>query len=186
MGFHDATGKYIRTRQAKVPLPVNSFHLADGTPLAAFADGANATPGLALDDSESAGIRWNNHASPLAVVQSIALPNDMRPNTNVILRIPASKTGATVGDATAFTVAAFQNAQDALRDADSDFGGDSDAMVGDAATKTMQEVSFTFSAEDVSPGGNITLSIKPKDGTLGTDDVTMSQPWFEYTQMLEG
>jgi hypothetical protein len=184
-GFHDSTGKYCQTRTQKRPLPIGSFHLAAGTPLAAFADGDSDTPGLALDNSEAEGIRWNNHETPLAVVCSLALPNDMKPGSDVVLCIPASKTGATVGDATKFTVAAFNNVVGALRDADANYGGDTDAMTGNATSKTGQKVTRTLAGADLSPGCNVTLSIKPKDGTLGTDDVTISEPYLEYTQVID-
>jgi hypothetical protein len=188
MGYHDTNGQYRRTEQAFLPLAVRSFYLAAGTPLAAFADGAVATPGLALDDSEAAGVRWNNHATPSAIWGSVTLPADRAPNTDVIVHIKAAKTGATVGDATTFTVGAFFHPVSALRDADATAGGASSAMTGNAATKTVQKVTRTIAAADIpnpsttDPCASLSLSLKPTDGTLGTDDVTVYAVLLEYTR----
>lgn len=187
MGYHDATGRYRATKQEFKTVEIRSFHLAAGTPLAAFADGASDTPGLALDNSEATGVRWNNHAAPLAIVGNVDLPRDRKPGTDVILHFKASKSGATVGDAVTFLTGAFANVVGALHDADANFGGTSSAMDGDAAAKTMQDVTLTLAAADIpdpsttDPCPTITLSIKPTDGTLGTDDVTLRDLQLEYT-----
>jgi hypothetical protein len=87
-----------------------------------------------------------------------------------------------------FTVAAFNHPASALRDADADFGGASSAMTGDAATKTVQKVTRTLAAADLpdastaDPSPTFTLSVKPTDGTLGTDDVTIHSIQVEYTR----
>src|SRR5262245_23895482 len=107
MGYTNNQGRFIPTRQNFVPVAFRSFHLAAGTPLAAFADAASPTPGLALDDSEAAGVRWNNHATPAAIVGSVPIPADRRPNTPMVLHFKAAKTGATVGDAVTFTSGVF-------------------------------------------------------------------------------
>jgi hypothetical protein len=186
MGYHDANRRWRRTERVFLPVDIRSFHLAAGTPLAAFADGASATPGLALDDSEAAGVRWNNHATPAAIWGGVTLPADRRPDTDVIVHVLASKTGSTVGDATTFAVGAFFHPIGALRDADANAGGATGAMVGNATSKTVQKVTRTIAAADIpnpsvnSPPQALSLSLKPTDGTLGTDDVTVHAVWLEY------
>jgi hypothetical protein len=185
MGFIDDTGRYRLTEPKKLRLPLGSFWLAAGTALAAFADGASATPGYAVDDSEAAGIRWNNHATPAAIFTSVVMPEDRRPGTGVTVHVLASKTGATVGDATTFTVAAFFQPVGALRDADANAGGATGAMVGNATSKTVQHVTREIAAADVPDGlSALTLSIKPTDGLLGTDDVTVHAVWLEYERVV--
>jgi hypothetical protein len=186
-GFTDSTGTFRKTRTAKYRLPLTG-RLAAGTALAAFADGASPTPGLALDGSEASGIRWNNHATPAAIFESVPLPDDRQPNTPLYFKVLAHKTGATVGDAVTFTIGAFFQQAGALYDADSNAGGASSAMTGNAATKTSQLCSLTIAASDVpeqtaTTPANLTYSVKPTDGTLGTDDVTVTAMWIEYTQI---
>src|SRR5690606_7965665 len=149
MGRTDENGRYRATRQAFLLVNIRNFHLAAGTPLAAFADGDSVTPGLALDNSEAAGVRWNNHATPAAIWGALALPEDRVPDTDVIVHVVASKTGATLNNATTFTIGAFFHPIGALRDADATAGGATSAMTGDAATKTVQKVTRTIAAADI-------------------------------------
>ncbi len=183
--YTDDHGQYRQTETAMLRLPLNNFWLAAGTPLAAFADGASPTPGLALDNSEAAGIRWNNHATPSAIWTQVAMPNDRRPYTGMTLKILASKSGATVGDAVTFTVTAFNQANGALHDADADFGGASSAMDGDATAKTVQLCTLALGQADLADApANTSISIKPTDGLLGTDDVTIHAAWLEYERVI--
>jgi len=189
MGQHDSTGRYRATEQAFKALDIRSFHLAAGTPLAAFASGDVVTPGLALDDSEAAGVRWNNHATPGAIWGSLTLPADRVPDTDVIVHVVASKTGATVGDATSFTLGVFFHPVGALRDADATAGGATSAMTGNATSKTVQKVTRTIAAADIpdptavtDPCAVLSLSLKPTDATLGVDDVTVHAVFLEYTR----
>ncbi len=146
--------------------------LAAGTPMAAFADNASSNPGITLADSKAMGLRWNNAASQTAVFLRGLLPGDIDTSKDATVEVIASKTGATVGDATTFTIAAYNAAVGALYDADTNFGGATSAMTGDAAAKTVQKVTRTLTAADLGVAGEpFTLSIKPTDGTLGTDDV---------------
>ena len=157
----------------------------DGTVLAAFADGASPTPGLAVADAEAVGVRWNNDANPDPVITGREMPSDVDETKDVVVHFKASKVGATVGDAVKFTTEAFFQTVGALHDADADAGGDSSAMVGDAATKTVQEVTLTIAAANVPAAPcKLTLTYQPKDGTLGTDDVIMHDVWLEYTPKL--
>lgn len=186
-GFTDSTGQFRKTRQARYPLPLTG-RLAAGTALAAFADGASPTPGLALDNSEASGIRWNNHATPAAIYESVPMPDDRQPNTAVIFHILAHKSGATDADDTSFTIGAFFQVTGALHDADSNAGGASSAMVGTATAKMTQHLTLTIAATDVpndtaAVPTNLTYSVKPTDSLLGTDDVTITAMWLEYTQI---
>lgn len=188
MGYTDDNGRYRRTEQAYFRLRIMEFTLAGGTPLAVFADGASPTPGKALDDSESVGVRWNNHATPAAIWGRLELPADRKPNTDVIVHFKASKTGNTVGDATTFTSTVFFQPVGALRNADANAGGVSDAIVGNATSLTMQKVTRTIAAADIpnpsatDPCATASISIKPTDGTLGTDDITLAEAIVEYTR----
>jgi hypothetical protein len=164
-----------------IPMPV----ITDaGVALAAFSDGDSTTPGFCVT-AKGLGIRWNNHATPGAVGAKLIVPPDMDVTANAVLHILAAKTGATVGDATKFTVVAYNNVKDAAYDADADFGGDTSAMVGDDTAKHVQEVTLTLALANLAAyPAAIELTIKPKAGTLGTDDVIMLAAWIEYKKKL--
>lgn len=165
----------------QIPMPV----ITDaGVALAAFVDGDSATPGYCVT-AKGLGIRWNNHATPGAVAAKVPVPPDADVAANMVLHILAAKTGATPGDATAFTVAAYNNDVGALYDADDTFGGDTSAMDADATAKTVQEVTLTLAPAGLTAyPAAIELTIKPKDNTLGTDDVIMLAAWIEYKKKL--
>lgn len=164
-------------------IPLLSFGDADGDPLAKFADGASAVPGFNLADSEAFNIRWNNHATPAVILTQLGLPSDLDESKPIYLDFYASKVGATVGDAVTFLAAMYLSAVGALHDADANAGGTSSAMTGNAATKTIQKVSLTIAAADVPAGVfTATLTIKPTDGTLGTDDVCLHAVKLRYTR----
>lgn len=165
-----------------VRIPIAQGILAAGTPMAAFADNAGASaPGITLADSEGVGIRWNNQASQTAVWTSLMVPRDIDTSKDAKLVLKAAKVGATVGDATTFTITAFNNATGALYDADANFGGATSAMVGNAPSKTVQEVTLTLAAADLGAAGdNVSLSFKPTDGTLGTDDAILFGIELQY------
>ena len=155
-----------------------------GVALAAFSNGDSTVPGFCVT-AKGLGIRWNNHGTPGAVGTKVMIPPDADVTANMVLHILAAKTGATVGDATKFTVAAYNNVVDALYDADSDFGGDSSAMTGDATAKTVQHETLTLALANLAAyPAAIELTIKPKDGTLGTDDVIMLGAWIEFKKKL--
>lgn len=165
----------------QIPMPV----ITDaGVALAAFSDGDSAVPGYCVT-AKGLGIRWNNHATPGAVGTKVIVPPDMDVTSNAVLHILAAKTGATGADATKFTVAAYNNVKAAAYDADSTFGGDTSAMTGDATTKHVQEVTLTLALANLAAyPAAVELTIKPKDGTLGTDDVIMLAAWIEYKKKL--
>ena len=164
-----------------IPMPVIT---SAGVALAAFSDGDSTTPGYCVT-AKGLGIRWNNHATPGAVVSKVIVPPDADVTANMVLHILAAKTGATVGDAVKFTVGAYNNDVGAAYDADDTFGGDTGAMTGDATAKSVQEVTLTLALANLTAyPAAIELTIKPKDGTLGTDDVIMLAAWIEYQKKL--
>lgn len=164
-----------------IPMPVITNA---GVALAAFSDGESATPGFCVT-AKGLGIRWNDHATPTPVGTKVMIPPDMDVTANAVLHILAAKVGATVGDATKFTVEAFNNVVDALYDDDDDFGGDTDAMTGDATSKTVQHVTRTLALANLAAyPAAMELTIQPKDGTLGTDDVILLSAWIEYQKKL--
>lgn len=179
--------QHTLTTKAHINVPLVGAILAAGTPMAAFADNAGASaPGITLANSKAVGLRWNNQGTQTAVwLNPISMPADVDTTANATLKILASKTGATSGDATTFTVTAFNNASGALHDADSDFGGTSSAMTGNATAKTVQLCTLTLATADLAANPNaISMSIKPTDGTLGTDDVIVHSVWIEYKRKL--
>lgn len=152
-------------------IPLTSFVDPDGDPLAKFADGASAVPGFNLADSEAFGIRWNNHATPNLILNQFTLPSDVDASQPMALEFLVSKTGATVGDATTLLVAAYLLSVGDLHDADANAGGTSGAVAGAAAAKTTALLTVPISAAN-NPTGvrSLTFTVKPTDGTLGTDD----------------
>jgi hypothetical protein len=174
------------TTQYMIPVDLTGAILAAGTPMAAWADNAGASaPGITLANSKAVGLRWNNFATQTAVWLSVAMPQDVDDAAPIVMHILASKSGATVGDATTFTVTAFFQTVGALHDADVDCGGTSSAMTGNATAKTVAELTLTIAAADVpaSPA-SLSFSIKPTDALLGTDDLIIEAIWFEATRKL--
>lgn len=175
------------TAQAFLPVPLGgAIDIATGALLAVFADGgASTTPGTQFTDSKTSCIRWNNVAAPGAIAVNVAYPSDLNDAADVVVHALVSKVGATVGDATKLTIGAYEIVPGASHDADSDFGGDSDAVVGDATSKTVTEVTRALALANVHafPAG-LCLTIKPKAGTLGTDDFLLHSVWLEYTRKV--
>lgn len=134
------------------------------------------------------GVRWNNNASQTAVwADPIEIPYEADVSANATLRILCSKVGATVGDATTFTVSAFAQTVGQLHDADSDFGGASSAITGNATSKTIQASTLTLALADLAAAAApaaISMSIKPSDGTLGTDDIILHSACIEFKRKL--
>lgn len=178
-----AAGTAINTTQAQINVPLGTAILAAGTPMAAFADNASSNPGVTLANSKAVGIRWNNNASQTAVWFCVPMPQDLDDTAALVLHALVSKTGATTGDATTLTVTAFFQTVAALHDADTDCGGTSSAVTGNATAKTVTEITLSIAGSDVpaSPS-SLSFSIKPTDGTLGTDDFIVHALWFEYTR----
>lgn len=173
----------LLTAKGIIPIPMPTITDA-GAALAAFSDGDSTVPGFCVT-AKGLGIRWNNHATPGAVGTKVMVPPDADVTANMVLHILAAKTGATSGDATKFTVAAYNNVVGATYDADSDFGGDTDAMTGNATAKNVQHVTLTLASANLAEyPAAIELTVKPKAGTLSTDDVIMLAAWIEYQKKL--
>lgn len=180
---------YQDLKSTQLLVPVRFGMLAAGTPLAAWADNASSNPGITLANSKAAGYRWNNNASQTAIwtVEAVPVPYEADVTANATMHILCSKVGATLADATTFTVTAFVQDVAALHDADSDFGGTSSAIAGDATSKTVQDSTLTLALADLAaaaaPAG-ISFSIKPTDGTLGTDDIIVHAVFVLFKRKL--
>ena len=173
----------LLSAQGIIPIPM-PFITDAGVVLAAFSNASDPLPGFCVT-AKGLGIRWNDNANPTAVGAKIIVPPDADVTADMTLNILAAKVGATEGDATKFTVVAYNNDVAALYDADADFGGDTGAMTGDAATKTVQHVTLTLALGNLTAyPAAIELTLQPKDGTLGTDDVIMLAAWVSYTKKL--
>ena len=157
-----------------VDVPVKSaILLATGLIPAAAASGATPGPD-ATASGEITSIKWAANATPAAIVQSVYMPAPSDPAAPAVVRLTCSKIGATLADATKFTIAAFAAGVGDLHDVSNDFGGDTTAVVGDLATKTIQEVTLTLAGASLPDTACIlTLQIKPKAGTLGTDAICL-------------
>lgn len=175
------------TGVAEIEIAVHSCLLAStGAPLAVFADGASATPGVQITDSKAWGVRWNNHATPTGIARNVHLPTDIDTAYDLTVYWDVSKTGATVGDATTFTMAAYLSKAGQLHDADADCGGVSGALVGNATAKTKTTLSRAISSANLvaqlgtGGPGCLALSFGPTAGLLGTDDLILHKAWIEY------
>lgn len=178
----------------EIPIPLYACTLATGgTALAAWSDGSSATPGFAIIDSESWGIRWNPNGTPTAIACNVAVPHDLDPSYPITLMFDVSKVGATVGDATTLTVAAYVTKTGQLHDADANMGGATGAVVGNLATKTKTCLTRTISAADLtaqlgsaplasSEVASLALSFGPTAGLLGTDDFCIHSAKALYTK----
>jgi hypothetical protein len=173
----------LLTAKGIIDIPMPTMTDA-GVALAAFVNASDPLPGFCVT-AKGLGIRWNNHATPTPVGTKVMIPPDMNVAANAILHILAAKTGATDADDTKFTIAAYNNVVEALFDADSDFGGDTDAMVGTATAKTVQHLTRALALANLAAyPAAMELTIQPKDGTLETDDVIMLAVWIEYQKKL--
>jgi hypothetical protein len=173
-----------QTTQGVIELPLGAFTLDDGTALAAYA--AAPTPGWALTNAKAYGIYWGTHATPTPIGTTVYIPQELDPTANATLNILCSKVGATLADATTFTITAFNQVNGALHDADADYGGASSAIVGDAATKTLQKSTRTLALANLpdpqTANCTVSITLQPTDGTLGTDDIIVHRVWITYTR----
>lgn len=175
----------LKSAQGIIRLGPTDFTLADGTPLAVFVDGASPIPGLDNTNGKAQSIRWNNDATPDLILGSFHMPPDVDIAQNMIMHFRASKTGATLADAVTFGVSIFNQVDGALHDADGSFGGVSGAMVGDAAAKTVQNVTLTLLAANLAAHPtSVTVGVQPTSGTLGTDDLCLLEVYIQYTKKL--
>lgn len=166
-----------------IQLPPRAFWLATGAPLAVFADGASAVPG-SFADSKGVGVRWNNHGTPNGIASSFSTPTDADIAFNATLHVRACKIGATAGDLPTFAVELYNQVDGALYDADANFGGTTSAMTN-AATKTVQNVTLSVTAENLAAyPATTSIIIKPTAGTLGTDDLVFFGAYLLYKTKL--
>ena len=173
----------VLTAYAQVEIPLTSFTAADATPLAKFASAGTPTFGLNLADSEALNIRWNNDATPGTIITQVPLPYDLDDTATATLEFLCSKSGATVGDATTLTIAAYIIAAGNLHDADSDCGGVTNALVGNATAKTTAILSRTIAAADIPASArSLFFSVTPTAGLLGTDDLMLHSARLRYTR----
>jgi hypothetical protein len=176
--------QHLKSAKGIIPIPMPVITSA-GVALAAFVSEDAISAGYCVT-AKGLGIRWNNHATPgPAVGAKVMVPPDADVTADMVLHILAAKSGATAGDATKFTVEAFNNVVDAAFDADADFGGDTDAMVGDDTAKHVQHLTLNLALANLAAYPSaMELTIKPKNGVLGTDDVIMLAAWIEYKKKL--
>jgi hypothetical protein len=164
-----------------IEIPLGSITDADGDQVK-FANGS--TDGLTIADSKAVCYRINNDATPPKNLASFNIPTDANVAENMTLKFMVSKSGATVGDATTITVEAFNQVNGALHDADTNYGGATGALVGDATAKTISVLSRTLAHADLpAVGSKVSLTFKPTDGLLGTDDLLIHRVWVEYTKL---
>jgi hypothetical protein len=167
-----------------VDLPLSSFADADGD----FAKFANAgADGLTITDAKAMCLRFNNAANPPKMIGGFNIPYDCDVTANIDLKFLVSKVGATnnAGNTTTITVEAFNQVDGLLADADLDYGGATDAVVPDAASKTLDTLTRTLALANLPVAGSrVSLTIKPTDGTLDTDDFCIHQIKAVYTRKL--
>jgi hypothetical protein len=174
-----------RPATPRVQIDIRAAILAAGTPMAAFANNASSNPGVTLDNSKAVGIRWNNNASQAAIWSSFELPGDADVTKPMVVVVLASKSGATVGDATTFDVGLYEQVAGALEDATTNLGGTTGALTGNATAKTVSKLTLGIPANTFTAGPHrVSVSLKPTDGTLGTDDAVCNGFWLEYTKKL--
>jgi len=175
--------QHIISAKGIINIPMPTITNA-GVALAAFSNASEPLPGFCVT-AEGLGIRWNNHATPTPVGTKVIIPPDMDVAADAVLHILAAKTGATDADDTKFTIEAFNNDVGAAYDADEDFGGDTDAMVGTATAKTVAHLTLTLALANLTAyPAALELTLQPKDGTIETDDVIILAQWIEYTRKL--
>lgn len=176
----------LETAQGIIAVPIQCALLGTtGAPLAVFADNAASAPGLQINDAASYGVAWNDAATQVAVANVVPLPLDLDVTKAIVVRALVSKSGATVGDAVKLTITAKFLKPASLDDFDSDHGGDTNALTGNATTKTVTKLSLTIAANALSAvPAALVLTYKPKNGTLGTDDCYCHAMWLEYTKMV--
>ncbi len=184
----DALEVDAATANASFYVPLTSFLDPDGDPLAKYSAGNTGVPGFTLADSEALCLRWNNYPgnAGVTVVTQVGLPADLDDAAAIVLEFLCSKSGATAGDATKITYAAYILSEGDLHDADTVVTGDTAALVGDAAAKTTDVLSATIGASDVPVGArSMTLQIFPKSGTIETDDFMLHAVRVKYTRKIQ-
>lgn len=184
-------GQSLESAVGVIPLPPPSTWslLADGAPMAVWANGATTVPGTYCDGAKVGGAaRWNNDAAPAAIVTSFEIPPDMDITVNAVAHFCVAKTGATnnAGNTTTITSIAANQVVGALYDADTNFGGASSALLPAATAKTIQDLTLTLALADLAAyPASVTLSAKPTAGTLDTDDLVFVSARIVYQKKLQ-
>lgn len=167
--------------QVSQNIPLTSFTLATGAPLAVFASAGTPTFGLEFTGSEALTIRWNNDASPGTAACAVGLPPDLDTSRDMTLEFICSKSGATVGDATTLTITAFMIASGDLYDVDANAGGVTGALVGNAAAKTTARLTRAIATADIPASAELlNFTVTPTAGLLGTDDLFLHKATLKY------
>ncbi len=178
----------VETANASFSVPLSSFVLAAGTPLAAYSAGNTGVPGFNLVNSEAICIDWNNYPSNAGVTiwGQVAFPVDVDPAHDVIVQCLTSKTGATAGDTGKLTFAGYILSVGDVNNADTVFTADMAGMTATATAGTTAEQFYTIDAADVPVGARtLTFSLTPKTGTLETDDILLHSVRIKYTRKLQ-
>lgn len=174
-----------RPAVSHVFIDIRAAILAAGTPMAAWANNAGASaPGVTLDNAKAVGIRWNNQATLTAIWSSFELPANMDTTKPCVAVVLVSKSGATGGDTCTFDIGLYEQVAGALEDATTNLGGTTSAIgAPTASAKTVAKVTLGIAANVFTAGPHrVSVSIKPTDGTLGTDDAIINGFWIEYSK----
>ena len=95
-----------------------------------------------------------------------------------------SKSGATPADMLSFDCALFEQTPGAKEDAGATFSGTTTALTAAQAAlaaKTITRLTLAIPAGTFTAApGRLTLSVKPTNGSLGTDDAFLSGCWIEF------
>lgn len=172
---------------ARLAVDFRAAILAAGTPMAAWANNAGASaPGVTLNNSKVVCVKWNNQATLTAVWSSAVLPDDFDVTKPCVLVAHVSKSGATGADTMTLDVAVYEQVPGALEDAGSNLGGTTSAIAAPTATaKTVSKLTLKVPARTLSAApGHLSVSLKPRDGYLGTDDLLLCGAWVEYEPRL--
>jgi hypothetical protein len=179
-----ASGTASSGATAVAAAPLGEATEADGTALAAWADGVSTTPGLNMGSgSKFKNIRWNNDAAPDPIAISFLLPFDLDSSRDIVVFCLAAKEAAG-GDTPTLTIAAYFATVGTAYDADADAGGVTNAMTDTA--KDVQLLARTILAANVPAStaaapSMLTLHVKPTAGSLGTDDLLLGAVFVAYS-----
>ena len=172
-------GQVLGGIRGVVNVPLNSFRVAaDGTAVAAFADGS--ADGFELTDSEALGIRFNP-SSTAALATCVPLPDDLDEAADVNVHVLGFRVGS--ADATAaLTFGAFFQTVGAAHTADADAGGDTTAFDGATTIVTHETLALAAANVPAAPCA-LTLTMVPT-AALDADDLVVLAVWLEYTKKL--
>ena len=165
-------GAHLLSGQRVVGVPLGAFTREDGTALTKFADGASTIPGFSQESDGSVWIRWNNHATPVAVSVSLPLPNALDEAANLEVHFLSEMSGDTDTPVMA---------SKAYIDGSADIAGADPEVSGQDATEYI----MTIAAADVPAGArHLTLVLGPTAGELDTDDLLLGPVWLEIKPVL--